>query len=53
MFLWTSPYGYRYLVDQDGTEDVSPDRRSRHGCSATYSTSERRDSTNDAAPPDE
>ncbi len=31
MFLWTSPYGYRYLVDHDGTTDVSPDRRTRSG----------------------
>ena len=47
MFLWTSPYGYRYLVDEEGTEDVSPDRRtrSRHGRRATYSTNEEHDAT--------
>ena len=35
-------HGYRYLVDEEGTEDVSPDRRSRsrHGRRATYSTTE-------------
>ncbi len=65
VYLWTSPYGYRYLVDHDGTEDVSTDRRtrSRHGRCATYSTNEerastcstdeQRASTSEPAPPDE
>ena len=29
-YLWTSPHGYQYLVDHEGTLDVSADRRSRH-----------------------
>ncbi len=45
MFLWTSPHGYQYLVDHDGTTDVSTDR-SRHGHCTT-------NSTNDPAPPDQ
>ncbi len=45
MFLWTSPHGYRYLVDHEGTADVSTDR-SRHGHCAT-------NPTNDPAPPDQ
>ncbi|HQR26760.1 MAG TPA: hypothetical protein PLP61_06940 [Nocardioides sp.] len=27
--LWTSPHGYQYLRDHEGTLDVSADRRSR------------------------
>ncbi len=38
-YLWTSPYGYQYLVDDTGTNDVSSER-SRHGRCATYSTNE-------------
>jgi hypothetical protein len=24
-FIWTSPYGYTYLRDHTGTEDITPD----------------------------
>ena len=30
MFLWTSPYGYQYLVAHDGTTDVPADRCTGH-----------------------
>ena len=49
MFLWTSPHGYQYLVDEHGTEDVSPDRQSRRGRCATHSPNEH----GDESPPPE
>jgi hypothetical protein len=28
-YLWTSPHGYQFLRDTEGTLDVSPDRQAR------------------------
>ena len=28
-FLWSSPYGYQFLTDHQGTRDVTADRRPR------------------------